>query len=362
MEFVEPLLGNTTNHLPSSSIKYFTADLSERQLTDFTENTIKILHPDLTVERIEALNLSRNLFEAIPLDVFKFKHLHKLEICELSLRTIPEQITNLQNLRSLDIRNNLIRSIPKYVSKIRTLEEVNFSGNELPHFPDVFLDLPHLSTLNLGDNLISVIPQTIYQIKKLKILYLGGNQLKFLPDTIGLLRQLTCLVVCDNQLTTVPHSIASLRNLRRLSLHNNLIRTLPPQILNLTSLESLSLRNNPLVRKFVDNLMFTPPSLKELAARGVRKDINFKEAEEILPYDLIKYLNSAHECLNPHCTGVYFETCFENIKFVDFCGMYKVPFLQYLCSPSCGCGCSDTGPHVCRNRLDDARMKKVLLG
>lgn len=329
MEFVESLLGNTTNQ-SSLSIKYFTADLSERQLTDFDENTIKCIHPDLTVECIEALNLSRNLFEIIPLNVFKFKHLQKLEVCELSLNTIPEQITNLQNLRHLDVRNNLIRSIPKYLSKIKTLEEINFSGNELTQFPEVFFYLPNLSSLNLGENKIPVIPQTIYQIKKLKILYLGGNLLKHLPDTIGLLRQLTCLVVCDNQLSTVPQSIASLRNLKRLSLHNNLIRTLPPQILNLTSLESLSLRNNPLVRKFVDNLMLTPPSLKELAARSVRKDINMKIAEDILPCDLIKYLNTAHECLNPHCTGVYFETCFENIKFVDFCGMYKVPFLQYL--------------------------------
>uniref|UniRef100_A0A0N4Z532 Leucine-rich repeat-containing protein 58 n=1 Tax=Parastrongyloides trichosuri TaxID=131310 RepID=A0A0N4Z532_PARTI len=361
MEFVEPLLGKTTHSSPSS-IQYFTADLSEQQLTHFNTETIKRIHPDLTVERIEALNLSRNLFETIPLDVFKFIHLRKLEICELSLRTIPEQITNLQFLQHLDVRNNLIRFIPKYISKLTSLEEINFSGNELTHFPDVFFDLPNLNTLNLGDNLIPVIPQTIYQIKNLKVLYLGGNQLKSIPDTIGLLRQLTCLVVCDNQLSTLPQSIASLRNLKRLSLHNNLIRTLPPQILNLTSLESLSLRNNPLVRKFVDNLLFKPPTLKELAARTVRKEINVGTIFEILPNELIKYLNSAHECLNPHCSGVYFEARFENIKFVDFCGMYKVPFLQYLCSPSCGCGCSDNGPHVCRNRVTDARMKKVLLG
>ncbi|CEF71389.1 Leucine-rich repeat and Leucine-rich repeat, typical subtype-containing protein [Strongyloides ratti] len=362
MEFVESLLGKSTNQSSILSTNYFTADLSERQLTDFNENSIKTIHPDLTIECIEALNLSRNLFETIPLNVFKFIHLQKLEVCELSLTTIPEQITNLQHLRHLDARNNLIRSIPKYLSKIKSLEEINFSGNELTQFPDVFFNLPNLNTLNLGENKISTIPQTIYQIKNLKVFYLGGNQLKVIPDTIGLLHQLTCLVVSDNQLSTVPQSIASLRNLKRLSLHNNLIRTLPPQILNLTSLESLSLRNNPLVRKFVDNLMLTPPSLKEIAARIVRKKVDMKMAEEILPYDLIKYLNSAHECLNPHCTGVYFETCFENIKFVDFCGMYKVPFLQYLCSPNCGCGCSDYGPHVCRNHLTDARMKKVLLG
>ena len=33
--------------------------------------------------------------------------------------------------------------------------------------------------------------------------------------------------------------------------------------------------------------------------------------------------------------GVYFTSCVETVKFVDFCGKYRVPLLQYLCSPRC---------------------------
>ena len=30
--------------------------------------------------------------------------------------------------------------------------------------------------------------------------------------------------------------------------------------------------------------------------------------------------------------GVYFDNRVENVKFIDFCGKYRVPFMQYLCS------------------------------
>lgn len=30
--------------------------------------------------------------------------------------------------------------------------------------------------------------------------------------------------------------------------------------------------------------------------------------------------------------GVFFDNRIEHIKFVDFCGKYRVPLLQYLCS------------------------------
>ena len=33
--------------------------------------------------------------------------------------------------------------------------------------------------------------------------------------------------------------------------------------------------------------------------------------------------------------GVYFESCHKNIKFVDFCGKFYLPLLQFLCSPAC---------------------------
>jgi len=65
--------------------------------------------------------------------------------------------------------------------------------------------------------------------------------------------------------------------------------------------------------------------------------------------------------------GVYFEARVEHVKFVDFCGKYRVPLMQYLCSPRC----SDTPAYHLTTSDSDTdteddlpvgKMKKVLLG
>ena len=63
--------------------------------------------------------------------------------------------------------------------------------------------------------------------------------------------------------------------------------------------------------------------------------------------------------------GVYFTSRVEHVKFVDFCGKYRLPLLQYLCSPTC----TTATPHVLRSDSDTEdedyareRMRRVLLG
>jgi hypothetical protein len=60
--------------------------------------------------------------------------------------------------------------------------------------------------------------------------------------------------------------------------------------------------------------------------------------------------------------GVYFDSRVEHVKFVDFCGKYRIPLLQYLCSPQCSkqpVSASETSDSDSDN---DYRLKKVLLG
>ena len=59
--------------------------------------------------------------------------------------------------------------------------------------------------------------------------------------------------------------------------------------------------------------------------------------------------------------GVYFTSRVEHVKFVDFCGKYRLPLMQYLCSPQC----HSTRVHACIS--DDVqpvsnKLKRVLLG
>lgn len=64
--------------------------------------------------------------------------------------------------------------------------------------------------------------------------------------------------------------------------------------------------------------------------------------------------------------GVYFDSCVRHIKFVDFCGKYRLPLMHYLCSPECTSPCS-SNPQSDADSDDDNsvpadRLQRVLLG
>ena len=135
------------------------------------------------------------------------------------------------------------------------------------------------------------------------MLYLGGNRLQEIPEEVGGMSSLTSLVLCDNKLHSLPPSLVTLRRLQSLSLHNNQLSTLPPAMVKL-NLSELSLRNNPLVVRFVQEMMYEPPSLLELSGRVVKAK-NIPYSRQDLPPNLMEYLGSAHRCVNPKCKGKY---------------------------------------------------------
>ena len=91
--------------------------------------------------------------------------------------------------------------------------------------------------------------------------------------------------------------------MRSLSLHNNQFSALPPDIIRL-DLQELSLRNNPLVVRFVRDLTYDVPTLKELVSRTIKLH-RISYDDKALPKSLVEYLNSAKSCLNPKCKGLY---------------------------------------------------------
>ncbi|KAM8976853.1 leucine-rich repeat-containing protein 58 [Pelodytes ibericus] len=317
-------------------------------------------------KEVHQLLLPHNRLLVLPPSVATFSNLLLLDLSSNNMAYIGEEILGLTRLKTLLAKNNRLDefSLPKELGSMR-LEVLNLSGNQFEEIPSQLLQLQTLKTLSLGGNRLKSIPAEIDNLISLEFLYLGGNFITSIPPELANLPYLSYLVLCDNRIHSVPPQLAQVHSLRSLSLHNNLLTFLPREILSLVHLQELSLRGNPLVVRFVRDLTYTPPTLLELAGRTIKsRGIPYFPWE--LPENLLLYLDFASKCPNPKCGGVYFDCCVRQIKFVDFCGKYRLPLMHYLCSPECSspCGSASHSESDSEDEVNAAarRMQKVLLG
>ncbi|KAK6645330.1 hypothetical protein RUM43_001606 [Polyplax serrata] len=306
-------------------------------------------------EEVTSILLYQNVMNVVPSVIGRFTKLRYLDLSSNRLSELPAEIGRCP-LTTLIAKNNRLsdKSLPATFPDLVHLKELNLSGNEFSIFPTEVLCMKSITNLFMGGNNMTKIPKEISNLESLKVLSLGGNKLTEVPCTLGQLKKLTALILSDNELVSLPREIAKLRNLKSLLLHRNKLKTLPTEIVSLKCMTELSLRDNPLVVRFVSDMTYTVPSLLELAARAVKLH-SVKFTQQDLPKRLLEYLNNARHCINPKCKGVFFDSRVEHVKFVDFCGKYRVPLLQYLCSS----GCIDNKNEI---EVDSGLIKKVLLG
>ena len=189
---------------------------------------------------------------------------------------------------------------------------------------------------------------------------MGGNQLQHLPRSLGELEDLQTLHLNDNTLDQLPNELENLSNLRTISLHGNRLAFLPSHVMRLQSLQNISLRNNPLVLRFAREHINDVASLLELSGRCIKKkSVRYDESQ--LPRQLIRFLQSAKCCDNPDCSGVYFTWHIRQIKFVDFCGKYRVPLMHYLCSSCYGDSSLSDSDDSSDDNVSVKQVNKVLL-
>lgn len=352
----------TSDSCDSDSREQKTVDFGHANKRHLNEDLLRMCKTKKLSEDIETVLLNHNNLSVIPTSIAEFANLRVLDLSNNNLKQIPEVIAQQCQLTTLIVKNNLltVESLPKTLRSAfgGGLKELNLSGNRFSHFPDQVTDLKSLKYLYLGGNQITNVSKDIWKLHNLQLLSLGGNLITEIPETVGLLNNLHALVLCDNLIEALPSSIARLVHLKSLLLHKNRLKHLPREIITLKNLTELSLRDNPLVVRFVKDMTLNPPTLLELTARVV-KTASLPYGSEDLPRALIEYLETANCCVNPNCKGVFFDNRVEHIKFVDFCGKYRIPLLQYLCSSKC---IGDTNSPDVHGEPSSSMMRKVLLG
>ncbi|XP_060755506.1 leucine-rich repeat-containing protein 58a [Neoarius graeffei] len=347
---------------PSVSAGSLDLDLSYVQHANL--NLERITEPQC--KQIQQLHLTYNSLTFFPSSLCMFSNLEYLDMSNNALVVFPEDILQLTKLKTLVAKNNQLdeASFPKQFSSM-LIETLNFSGNRFREIPSQFLELSQLRSLSMGGNRLKSIPAEIKKLTRLEMLYLGGNLISFIPPELANLHLLKYLVLCDNCIRSVPPQLYRLHSLLSLSLHNNLLTFLPRELLSLVHLQELSLRGNPLVVRFIKDITNDPPSLLELAGRTI-KSHNVPYLVSDLPANLCRYLNSASKCPNPRCAGVYFESRVPHIKFIDFCGKYRLPLMHYLCSPECSSPCSSNSQSDAESEdessVSEDKLQRVLLG
>ncbi len=113
--------------------------------------------------------------------------------------------------------------------------------------------------------------------------------------------------------------------------------------------------------RFVREWPSVVPSLLELSGRFIKKG-NIPYSSATIPCVLVEYLDSAQHCDNPQCNGVYFAAKVQEVKFTDFCGKYRVPFMQYVCSAICASEELAANSSSDSEETDEFKIRKVLLG
>ncbi|KTF92584.1 hypothetical protein cypCar_00015568 [Cyprinus carpio] len=235
---------------------------------------------------------------------------------------------NVLDLSRLNLNNNSLDSLSEKRRKDTT--QLYLCYNRMTGLPESISLFSNLEFLDISNNALSVISEDITRLTKLKTLIAKNNRL-------------------NN--SSLPKDFGSLQ-LEVLNLSGNRFEEMPSQCLQLLRLQSLSLGGN--------RLKSIPAEIESLAR--MRANVL---CESSCPDELMR-VTAADYTTAGILRGVYFDSCVRHIKFVDFCGKYRLPLMHYLCSPECTSPCS-SNPQSDADSDDDNsvpadRLQRVLLG
>jgi len=95
------------------------------------------------------------------------KHITKLGLDGLGLKTLPRTFGNFTYLRYLYLDANKLSSLPQSFGRLTKLRELGLSGNKFKVLPKSIGKLVNVGHINLSNNELTGLPESIGNLKRL---------------------------------------------------------------------------------------------------------------------------------------------------------------------------------------------------
>ncbi|MBS2100546.1 leucine-rich repeat domain-containing protein [Carboxylicivirga linearis] len=134
------------------------------------------------VGNVTHLNVFKSGFDnAIPEEVFQFKHLQQLDLRNNNLIELPQEINQLKGLNTLDIRHNQLKDLSINLSKLLNLEKLYLANNLFECIPTVLAHLEALWLIDFSENQIHSGLEHLLKAEMLTNIYLKDNKIESFP-------------------------------------------------------------------------------------------------------------------------------------------------------------------------------------
>lgn len=207
----------------SGSLSYLCLEHNEISTLDDGNDFIftNLIHLHVCHNKLRSIR--RQLFERTP-------KLFLLTACSNRIRDFPDLTPISTKITTLDLSYNHISYIdPEQLNKLVALTTFKITSNRLSAFPDVAGPADTLTTLTMSVAATSTFPRLSLISKSLEKLTLRRSPLQTLPDLSDVIDTLTFLDLTKTEITKWPaERFSILHRLSELRLDVSMTETLPP--------------------------------------------------------------------------------------------------------------------------------------
>jgi Leucine-rich repeat (LRR) protein len=108
--------------------------------------------PEICVEDLREIDISKNHFTEIPPIIFKARKLLSLYAEDLRIESISEEVNNLKELKTLFLDNCQLRVLPEGLWDLKELQSLRILRNQIRELSVKVLEMPQLDVFHHENN------------------------------------------------------------------------------------------------------------------------------------------------------------------------------------------------------------------